>query len=131
MDMGPFSEAEIRAWPTQNGQVTLIIKQKNNDKVVGFSNFHHFKNDGREAQVGILIDPLHQRDGYGIAALNETCQYGFNTLQLKYITGYTKFGNTASEKIMKRCGFVVDHYDNQKKRTYYYLDPKINRYSVT
>lgn len=123
MDMGPFSDSQIKEWPTQEGQVTLIIKDKATDEVMGFSNFHHFKDDGNAAQVGILIDPSYQGRGYGMTALSQTRRYGFEKLRLKRIIGYAKFGNVASEKTMEKCGFVVDYRDDQKERTYYRLEP--------
>lgn len=123
MDIGPFSEGQIKEWPTQEGQVTLIIKDKTIVEATGFSNFHHFKDDGKVAQVGILIDPSYQGGGYGTIALSRTCQYGFEKLQLKRIIGYAKFGNIVSEKTMEKCGFVVDYSNEQKQRTYYCLEP--------
>lgn len=122
MDMGPFSDDQIKEWPTQEGQATIVIKDKTTDKVVGFSNLHHFKDHGSAAQVGILIDPSYQGSDYGAIALSRTCQYGFEKLQLKRIIGYAKFGNVASEKTMEKCGFVVDYNDEQKGRTYYRLE---------
>lgn len=127
MDMGPFSDDQIKEWPIQEGQVTLVIKDKAADRVIGFGNFHHFKDSRSAAQVGILIDPSYQKSGYGTIALSRTCQYGFEKLKLKRIIGYAKFDNVASQKTMKKCGFTVDYSDDQKERTYYCLEVRDER----
>lgn len=86
-------------------QLRLMITDLNTGVTVGTADLTDFSPTDMRAQVGILIDACHQRQGYGSAALHALIEYARNTLQLHQLYAIIPADNTASLALFRSAGF--------------------------
>ena len=61
----------------------------------------------RRAGVGILVDPLYQKNGLATEALELLAEYAFSYLKLHQLFVHIPIGNEPSKALFARCGFTV------------------------
>lgn len=87
---------------------------KDTDEFIGWCGLK-YQPEIEEIDLGYRFMPAHWGKGYATEAAKHTLEYGFNTLQLKTITGRAHIENTASLKVLEKIGMqyikdeVVDH----------------------
>ncbi|MNQ89807.1 Acetyltransferase (GNAT) family protein [compost metagenome] len=59
-----------------------------------------------EAEVGYLLLHEHQGKGYGSESLRALTDYASQTLGIKTLFATVTDGNTASCKVLEKCGYV-------------------------
>ena len=57
--------------------------------------------------VGMLVDPLYQKNGLATEALNLLVGYAFSYLKLHQLFVHIPVGNEPSKSLFTRCGFTV------------------------
>lgn len=60
------------------------------------------------AEIGIVLLPAFCRGGYGTEILQEYIRFGFETLGMHRVFGKCDALNTASVRLMERCGLVYE-----------------------
>ena len=74
---------------------------------VGMLDLYDFDPHHRRAGVGILVDPLYQKNGLATEALELLAEYAFSYLKLHQLFVHIPIGNEPSKALFARCGFTV------------------------
>lgn len=74
------------------------------EKMIGTCGFTSFDFDNNSAEVGYVINPVYHGCGYAPEALIEVMMFGFMELNLHRIEAHYIDGNTASRRVMEKCG---------------------------
>lgn len=88
-------------------QLRLMIDLCSTGITVGMLDLYDFEPHHRRAGVGILVDPLYQKNGVATMALNLLVEYAFSFLKLHQLFAHIPVGNEPSKALFARCGFVV------------------------
>lgn len=109
----PYSKEDIEKWVafhnSREDEVLLVIYDNDAQKLIGHVGLYKIDKTARKAEVGILIaDDNSRGKGYGTKLINTIIRYGFDTLNLNKVTAEVLSENKASEKMFRKCGFVVD-----------------------
>lgn len=83
----------------------LIIERTSDGAVVGSADLYDIDHHNRRATVGLLIDPRHQRQGFGTAALEQLMRYAAEFLDIEHLHGYISVTNRESITLFTRAGF--------------------------
>jgi len=96
---------------------------KSTGEMVGSITLWNFNSTKTCAEVGYSLFPKFQHQGYMHESLLELCDFGFNTLELKTILGYSQKNNLASIRVLIQAGFHfrsdavdIDSQTNQELR---------------
>lgn len=87
------------------GQLRLMICRTADDAAIGTIDLTDFCPAAMRAQVGILIAPEFQCQGYGSLALNATIDYARQTLHMHQLYAMIPEGNDASLALFGSAGF--------------------------
>ncbi len=82
----------------------FAVVLKETDAMIGTVGFTSFDLPNRSAEVGYVISPYHQGKGYATEALKRLIAFGFDDLGLSRISAVCMKGNTASLRVMEKCG---------------------------
>ena len=88
-------------------QLRLMIDLCSTGQTVGMLDLYDFDPHHRRAGVGILVDPLYQKNGLATEALNLLVGYAFSYLKLHQLFVHIPVGNEPSKSLFTRCGFTV------------------------
>ncbi len=80
-----------------------VVHLKSNDEFIGWCGLKYIKEDD-EIDLGYRFKEEYWGNGYGYEAAKATIDYGFKNLKLKRIVATALPQNTASWKIMEKCG---------------------------
>ena len=72
-----------------------------------YLDLYDFDPHHRRAGVGILVDPLYQKNGLATEALVLLAEYGFSYLKLHQLFVHIPIDNEPSKALFARCGFTV------------------------
>ncbi len=90
----------------QDKQLRLMIE--NHEKVcVGIIDLFDFDPHHKRAALGIIIDPLHQRKGYGAEAIDIIKAYAMDVLHLKQLYCGIGSENEGSIRLFRQKGFAI------------------------
>ncbi|MDO5571276.1 MAG: GNAT family N-acetyltransferase [Bacteroidales bacterium] len=111
--IAPFSKYILKEYIANAGediyqtrQLRLMIVSNNDNDVVGMIDLFDFDPFHRRAAVGILIDGMYQKHGFGKGALEILCKYAFNFLGIHNLYAYIPVSNSASMKLFESVGFL-------------------------
>ncbi len=76
-------------------------------KFAGWVAIHHIEY-GIEATMGCLVAPSFRGKGVGTEAMKKALAYAFKTYQLQKVLGRVLIHNKASQKMLKKAGFVFE-----------------------
>jgi ribosomal-protein-alanine N-acetyltransferase len=88
--------------------INWVLELKESKQFVGLIGYHRIEPENHRAEVGYMIQKQHEGNGYSTEALKEVVKYGFNEMKLHSIEAVIDPENSASEKILKKCGFVKE-----------------------
>ena len=88
-------------------QLRLMIDLCSTGATVGMLDLYDFDPHHRRAGVGILVDPLYQKNGLATEALELLAEYAFSYLKLHQLFVHIPIGNEPSKALFARCGFTV------------------------
>ncbi len=88
------------------------VEEKESHRLVGTCGFVSFDFAHARAEVGYVFSPAVWGRGYASEALRETLRFGFDALGLHRIEARFMAGNTASRRVMEKCGM---HYEGMAK----------------
>jgi ribosomal-protein-alanine N-acetyltransferase len=96
---------EVRA---KNEGITWGIALADRCELIGTIGFYRWKKEHFRAEVGYLLHPDHWGKGLAGEALDAVVEHGFKVLGLHSIEAVTDPGNTASNALLARHGFVQE-----------------------
>ena len=86
------------------------LVEKESGKMIGTCGFTQIYESKKEAEVGYVIAPSHQRRGFAPEALREVMRYGFERLGFLLLEAHVMEGNEASRIVLERLGFQKEEY---------------------
>lgn len=93
--------------PCAAGQLRLVIELIASQTPVGCVDLYDYDAVNRRSGVGIVIDPEHQRRGYGRDAIALLCNYCRDLLGLHQLWAIVNRCNSGSIALFERAGFVT------------------------
>ncbi|PSQ17083.1 GNAT family N-acetyltransferase [Halobacteriales archaeon QS_8_69_26] len=90
---------------TDDGSAALLVCD---DDPVGMVGLGPVYDDRRMANLGCLIAPEHQGEGYGTAAGRLAVEYGFEELLLNRIEARCQAPNAGARRSLERIGFTEE-----------------------
>ncbi len=84
------------------------IVLKENEKLIGTGGFLWWSLDNSKAEIGYVVSNQYWNKGYASETLNRILQFGFEILQLERIEARCFVENTASERVMQKCGMKLE-----------------------
>lgn len=97
-------------WKDGRAYAFFIFRADTDELIGGLSLNNVVRAAAQSATVGYWLDEAQTRQGYMTEALLLTCQFAFRTLKLHRIEAGTLPENTASQKVLNNCGFLLEGY---------------------
>ncbi len=94
----------------KNESINWAITIKGNPELIGIIGFVRISKEGHRGEVGYMLDEAHHQKGIMHEALVAVLKYGFNEMGFHTIEGVIDPGNTASEKLLLKNGFIKEAY---------------------
>ncbi len=90
-------------------QLALVLRDSG--EVIGDCGIHFRGDDPRQVELGITLDPTHQRRGLATEALGTVLEYVFGRLGKHRVSAVTDAENAAAASLFRRLGFRQEaHY---------------------
>jgi RimJ/RimL family protein N-acetyltransferase len=86
-------------------RVTAIVERSSN-KAVGISSIHLIEGKKRTAQVGSMLTPAAQAQGYGPEYSKALIAYAFKSRPIDRVLANVAIGNQVTERLVTDLGFV-------------------------
>ncbi len=84
------------------------IVLKENNKLIGTGGYLWWATEHSKAELGYVVSDKYWNKGYMTEALKKILQFGFETMNLQRIEARCFVENTASERVMKKCGMKLE-----------------------
>lgn len=81
---------------------------KDSGKMIGTCGFVSFDEQNNNAEIGYVINPEYWNKGYACEAVKRVLEFGFSTLALSRIEGRFIIENTASKRVLEKCGMSFE-----------------------
>ena len=76
--------------------------------LIGTIGYHVWSLPNSFGEVGYALSQDFWNKGYTIEAFNEVIRFGFETMKLNRVEATCKLANSASEKVMQKCGLEYE-----------------------
>lgn len=94
----------------KNEGITWGVFTNDGSPLRGTIGFWQIQKEHYRAEIGYLLHPALQGKGIMHEAMAAVLKHGFETMNLHSVEANVKPGNTASEKLLLRSGFVQEGY---------------------
>lgn len=84
----------------------LVLKE--NDKLIGTGGFLWWSIENSKAEIGYVVSNLYWNRGIATEALHRILKFGFEIMHLERIEARCFVENTASERVMQKCGMKLE-----------------------
>ncbi len=84
------------------------IELKETHKLIGTCGYSVFDKANSKVEIGYVLNPLFWKKGYATEAVKRIIEYAFDELDIHRIEARLMDGNTASEKVLKKCGLKYE-----------------------
>lgn len=84
------------------------IVHKENNKLIGTGGYHNWNTEDRRAEVGYAISSHYWNKGLMTESLKVMLKFGFEVMALNRIEARCKIENSASERVMQKCGMKYE-----------------------
>jgi len=81
---------------------------KENNKLIGTGGYHIWNPTHRRAEIGYALSPEYWNKGLMTEAMIVMIKFGFENLNLNRIEALCNVENTASERVMQKCGMKYE-----------------------
>ena len=89
-----------------NEGISWAITQQGSPTMIGVIGYWRIAKEHHRAEVGYTLAPNHWGKGFMHEALTVVLEHGFGALRLHSVQAITDPRNTASMRVLERCGFV-------------------------
>lgn len=93
-----------------NEGITWIITLKDDPTMIGTAGFWRMDKENHRAEIGYLLTPELWGKGLVSETINVIVNYAFEVLHFHSIEANTDPENTASGRVLEKCGFVAEAY---------------------
>jgi ribosomal-protein-alanine N-acetyltransferase len=90
------------------------IVHKNLGKLIGTIGYHALSPQNQFGEVGYALSKDFWNQGYMTEAFKEVIKFGFEYMKLNRVEATCKLSNTASEKVMQKCGLKYEGIFKQR-----------------
>lgn len=98
--IGKYKAGEFYDW-------AVTLKDEEN-KMIGTCGFSRIDISNNAGEIGYVIAPDYQGNGYASEAVRVVMDFGFNKLDFHRIEAKYIIGNDASRAVMEKCGMVYE-----------------------
>ncbi|KAF2518002.1 GNAT family N-acetyltransferase [Flavobacterium foetidum] len=84
------------------------IRLKGSPKLLGIIGFYRMQPENYRSEIGYMLNPDFHGKGIITEAVKKLIKFGFEELKLHSIEAVIDPENTASEKVLQKCGFVKE-----------------------
>lgn len=88
----------------------LAVITRANQRLIGHMVFHSFHGVHRTSEIGWILHPAAQRQGYATEAARAILAYGFEVLHLHRVVATCDPRNIASYRVMEKLGMRREGY---------------------
>jgi RimJ/RimL family protein N-acetyltransferase len=85
-----------------------VITLRDTGQMLGDIGLHWASVEHRTGEVGFVLDPVHQGNGYATEAARRVLDWGFGTFGLHRIIGRTEARNVASARVLEKLGMRLE-----------------------
>lgn len=110
----PFTNQQVSSWLMshesmfkQRLKASWAITLRDNSPPIGCITLT-FSNDSNSAEVGYWLGTDYWQRGYATEACNTVVQHAMDDLSVNRIFAFVLPGNTASFRVLEKCGLVVE-----------------------
>ncbi|MFH6967422.1 GNAT family N-acetyltransferase [Flavobacterium sp. FlaQc-28] len=100
--------AQIEDKIVTNTGINWAITLNNDPKLLGIIGFYRTQHENYRSEIGYILHPEFHGRGIVSEAVNRLVQFGFEDLKLHSIEAVIDPENTASERVLQKCGFVKE-----------------------
>ncbi len=97
----------------KNDSINWAMTLKGESRLIGTIGYVRLSKEDHRGEVGYMMDPSQHGKGLMNEALQAVLQYGFEQMGFHTIEGVIDPGNTASEKLLIKNGFVKEGHFRQ------------------
>ena len=90
------------------GPARWAIAIRENDALVGTCGFHSWAARDHRAEIGYDVSPAFRGRGIASDAVAATVKSAFATTDLNRIDAFVMAENTASQRVLEKCGFTKE-----------------------
>jgi len=84
------------------------IVHKEHGRLIGTIGYHIWNIPNGFAEVGYALSKDYWNNGYASEAFKEVIRFGFEKMNLNRVEATCKLPNTASERVMQKCGLTYE-----------------------
>jgi ribosomal-protein-alanine N-acetyltransferase len=88
--------------------ISWKMVDKQTAKNMGVISVYFYRPEHNKAEVGFWLLPQYWNKGFAFEALNAIIAYWMNEKKLHRLEGFVEEGNTASSKVLEKCGFAYE-----------------------
>jgi ribosomal-protein-alanine N-acetyltransferase len=104
------SAARLQRWLTageERGMGFFIFSDAAGARV-GHAGLFVSRMNESDAEIGYALKPEYWNKGYATEIARALLRYAFNTLRLPRVVAVTRSANTASRRVMEKCGMLLE-----------------------
>lgn len=94
----------------RNEMLSWGIARHSAAEIVGTIGYYHLQPEHHRAEIGYMLRPAYQGQGFMREAVAAVLAYGFETLCLHSVAGVIDPQNEASAQVLKHAGFVQEGF---------------------
>lgn len=104
----------LTAWASEGDWLSAAIVERASGTTVGDLAFHWVSERDKTAEVGFILDPRHQGQGFATEAARALLDWAF-TSGFHRVIGRTEARNTASARVLEKLGMRLEahHVENE------------------
>jgi RimJ/RimL family protein N-acetyltransferase len=102
----PYTRADAEGWIgslAAGGDVSLVVTMKEDGALVGACGYARERK--AEPEIGYWIGEPHWSQGFATEAVRAVIDYAFTDAGLDAVTSSCRVNNTASRRVIEKCGF--------------------------
>jgi RimJ/RimL family protein N-acetyltransferase len=108
--------AQSRTLEQEGDRLIVAVERRDSGVVIGDVSLLWVSAEDHQGEIGFVLHPDHQGQGYGHEAAREMLRLGFEGLGLHRIFGRCDTRNDASAKLMERLGMRREAHFHENER---------------
>ncbi|MDQ7096647.1 GNAT family N-acetyltransferase [Desulfosporosinus sp. PR] len=120
-------EKRYSQWTKDNVRIMLAVTLEKDGKVIGMVGIGNKVEVDNEVEIAYFISEEYSNQGYMSEAAKAMTKWAFDNVKLDYLIAIVEPDNSASQKVVERCGFnkikermILNSGESEEKPFYYY-----------
>lgn len=93
------------------------MELKSSSRVIGACGFHHIALEDRRVEIGFVVAQQYWYQGFTVEAVHPLLDHAFRERQFNRIEAFCNVENSASERVLLKCGFQYEGTVRQREFT--------------